>query len=124
MIFRRPVAEVIGERFASSIILMMSAWILSGVIGFVLGIVAAMKKGTWLDRIIKSYCYTLAYTPTFWMGLLVLIVFSVWIGWFPVGMGVHACVIAAAVSMVIRMKHIIHPNLKIHIFCISLITIH
>ena len=124
MIFRRPVAEVIGERFASSIILMMSAWILSGVIGFVLGIVAAMKKGTWLDRIIKSYCYTLASTPTFWMGLLVLIVFSVWLGWFPVGMGVPAGVLAEDVSIVDRIKHLILPALTLSIVGVSNVALH
>jgi len=124
MIFRRPVAEVIGERFASSIILMMSAWILSGVIGFVLGIVAAMKKGTWLDRVIKGYCYTLASTPTFWMGLLVLIVFAVWLGWFPVGMGVPAGVLAEDVSIVDRIKHLILPALTLSIVGVSNVALH
>lgn len=124
MIFRRPVADVIGERFVSSIVLMMSAWVLSGVIGFVLGIVAAMKKGTWLDRLIKGYCYTLASTPTFWMGLLVLIVFAVWLGWFPVGMGVPAGVLAEDVSLVDRIKHLILPALTLSIVGVSNVALH
>ena len=70
MIFRRPVSEIIGERFFNSLVLMLTAWILSGIIGFAMGVVAAMKKDTWIDRIIKWYCYTLASTPTFWMGFL------------------------------------------------------
>jgi len=124
MIFRRPVAEIIGERFVSSIVLMMSAWILSGVIGFALGIVAAMKKGTWLDRLIKGYCYTLASTPTFWMGLLVLIVFAVWLGWFPVGMGVPAGVLAEDVSIVDRIKHLILPAITLSIVGVSNVALH
>ena len=99
MIFRRPVAEIIGERFLNSLVLMLTAWLLSGVIGFVLGVVSAMKKGTWIDRIIKWYCYTLASTPTFWMGLLMLIVFAVWLGWFPIGLGVPAGVLAEDVTL-------------------------
>ena len=60
---------------------------------------AAMKKNTWMDRIIKWYCYTLASTPTFWMGLLILIVFAVWLGWFPIGLGVPAGVLAEDVTI-------------------------
>ena len=51
MIFRRPVADIIGERFLNSLALMITAWILSGIIGFIMGVVAAMKKDTWIDRI-------------------------------------------------------------------------
>src|SRR5690625_5228377 len=124
MIYRRPVADVIGERFINSIALMMTAWVLSGIIGFVLGIVAAMKKGTWMDRLIKGYCYTLASTPTFWMGLLVLIVFAVWLGWFPVGMGVPAGVLAEDVSIVDRIKHLILPALTLSIVGVSNVALH
>jgi peptide/nickel transport system permease protein len=124
MIFRRPVAEVIGARFVSSIMLMMSAWVLSGVLGFVLGIVAAMKKGTWLDRLIKGYCYTLASTPTFWMGLLVLIVFAVWLGWFPVGMGVPAGVLADEVSLLDRLKHLVLPAVTLSIVGVANVALH
>ncbi len=66
MIHRRPVSEIIGERFMSSLALMLVAWTLSGVMGFVLGVVAAMKKGTWIDRAIQWYCYTfLSLNPYF-----------------------------------------------------------
>ncbi len=99
MIFRRPVAEIIGERFLNSLALMITAWIFSGIIGFAMGVVAAMKKDTWIDRMIKWYCYTLASTPTFWMGLLMLIVFAVWLGWFPIGLGVPAGVLAEDVTI-------------------------
>ncbi len=44
MIYRRPVTEIISEKFLYSLTLMVIAWVLSGIIGFVLGIIAAMKK--------------------------------------------------------------------------------
>ena len=47
MIFRRPVAEMISERFFPSLALMLTAWALSGIIGFAMGVMAAMKKNTW-----------------------------------------------------------------------------
>lgn len=124
MIYRTPVSEVIGERFTNSIILMLVAWSLSGIIGFVLGVVSAMKKGTWLDRLIQWYCYTLASTPTFWMGLLMLIVFSVWLGWFPIGLGVPAGMLAEDVTLSSRIQHLILPALTLSIIGVSNVALH
>ena len=124
MIFRRPVAEIIGERFLNSLALMLTAWGLSGIIGFVLGVVSAMKKGTWVDRIIKWYCYTLASTPTFWMGLLMLIVFAVWLGWFPIGLGVPAGVLAEDVTLIDRIKHLILPAMTLSILGVANVALH
>lgn len=124
MIFRRPVAEIIGERFVNSMVLMLAAWALSGIIGFVLGVVSAMKKGTWIDRMIKWYCYTLASTPTFWMGLLMLILFSVWLGWFPIGLGVPAGVLAADVSLMDRLHHLALPAMTLSVLGVANVALH
>ncbi|MFC0472241.1 ABC transporter permease [Halalkalibacter kiskunsagensis] len=124
MIYRRPVAEVIHEKFYNSLVLMMTSWVLSGVIGFVMGIVAAMKKDSWLDRLIKWYCYTLASTPTFWMGLLLLLIFAVWLRWFPIGMGVPAGVLAEHVTVADRIKHLILPALTLSIIGVANVALH
>ncbi|WP_229677440.1 ABC transporter permease [Psychrobacillus lasiicapitis] len=124
MIFRRPVAEIIGERFVNSLILMVTAWVLSGVIGFVMGVVSAMKKDSWIDRLIKWYCYTLASTPTFWLGLLMLIVFAVWLGWFPIGLGVPAGVLAADVTIADRIEHLILPAITLSIIGVANVALH
>lgn len=124
MIYRRPVAEIIGERFLNSLVLMITAWLLSGLIGFVMGVIAAMKKDTILDRMIKWYCYTLASTPTFWMGLLVLIIFAVWLGWFPVGLGVPAGVLAQDVTILDRIKHIVLPAITLSIVGVANVALH
>jgi peptide/nickel transport system permease protein len=124
MIYRRPVTEVIGERFLHSLALMSMAWILSGLIGFIAGVVAAMRKDTWIDRFIKWYCYTLASTPTFWMGLLLLIVFAVWLRLLPVGMGVPIGVLAEDVTFGDLFVHMILPALTLSIVGISNIALH
>ncbi|MFJ8236031.1 ABC transporter permease [Ureibacillus sp. NPDC094379] len=124
MIYRQPVAEIISERFTHSIVLMLTAWILSGVIGFIMGVVAAMKKDTWVDRLIKWYCYMLASTPTFWMGLLILIIFSVWLGWFPVGLGVPAGVLAENVTIGDQIKHLILPAMTLSIVGVGNVALH
>ena len=124
MIFRRPVIDIIGEKFLNSLVLMATAWLLSGVIGFVMGVVAAMKKGTWLDSVIKWYCFTLASTPTFWMGLLILIVFAVWLQWFPVGMGVPAGILTEDVTILDRIQHLILPALTLSMVGVANVALH
>jgi peptide/nickel transport system permease protein len=124
MIFRRPVVEVINGKFFNSIILMSLAWIISGMIGFSAGCLAAMKRETWIDKIIKWYCYTLASTPTFWMGLFLLIIFAVWLEWFPIGMGVPAGVLAEEVTLSDRLRHLILPTLTLSIIGVANVALH
>lgn len=88
LIYRIPVTQVIMEKFTASITLMATSWIISGVLGFGLGILAGKNKNTWIDKVIKVYCYILQSAPSFWIGLVILIIFSVYLGWFPIGLGV------------------------------------
>lgn len=124
MIYREPVVQVIRERFLDSVALMAAAWLLSGVAGFAAGVVAAMKKDAWTDRLIQWYCYTLAATPTFWLGLLLLLVFAVWLGWFPVGLGVPAGVLAEQVTLADRIRHMLLPALALSVAGIAPIALH
>ena len=124
MIFRRPVLEVIGERFLASLALMLTAWTFSGVFGFALGALAGMKQGTWTDRLIKWYCLTLASTPLFWLGLLMLLTFAVWLGWFPVGLGVPAGVAAHEVTLANRLHHLLLPALTLGITGVAGVALH
>ncbi|UJL46984.1 ABC transporter permease [Virgibacillus sp. NKC19-16] len=124
LIFRSPVASVIAERFLASVSLMGVAWVLSGLFGFVLGIISGMKEGTWIDRVIKSYCFTLASTPAFWLGLLLLMLFSVWLGWFPIGLGTPAGILAEDVSFLERLRHLILPALTLSIVGVANVALH
>ena len=119
MIYRRPVLEVRGQKFMSSIWLMGISWILSGIIGFILGIIAGIKEGKLIDKIIRGYCYIIMSTPTFWLGILFIILFSVKLGWFPVALSVPIGVLSENVGFVERMQHIILPALTLSIISIS-----
>jgi len=124
LLYRSPVVNVIGERFMASLALMTVAWIISGVLGFLLGVLAGMKQGTWVDRLIKGYCFTLASTPAFWVGLLLLMFFSVWLGWLPIGLGSPAGVLAENVSLVERVRHLILPALTLSILGVANVALH
>ena len=111
LLYRRPVAEVIGERFFSSVWLMGSAWILSGVLGFLLGILAGRKRGGAADRLVTGYCLITASTPAFWVAMVLLMVFAVWLKWLPNGFAVPIGVAAADVTLGERIRHMILPAL-------------
>ncbi|MGO4545638.1 ABC transporter permease [Paenibacillus sp. 2TAB23] len=124
MIYREAVTKVIGERFMHSVWLMAFAWTLSGIIGFTAGAAAAVRKGSWIDRVITGYCYTLASTPAFWVGLLLMMIFAVWLGWLPVGLGVPAGMLAGSVTIFDYIRHMILPGITLSIVGIAPIALH
>jgi len=122
LIYRMPVTDVIKERFTASLVLMASSWLISGVLGFVLGIAAGMHKGTLFDRAIKTYCYILTATPTFWLALVFLMIFSVQLGWFPIGLSVPIGVTAENVTFFDRIQHLILPALTLSLLGVAQIA--
>lgn len=122
LIYRIPVIDVIQMKFMNSIVLMFLSWLLSGFLGFFLGIVAAMKKGTLIDKIIKIYCYILQATPTFWIGLLLIIIFGVYLKLIPIGLSVPVGTVSTDVSFFEWVSRLIFPVITLSILGISQIT--
>lgn len=122
LIFRVPVIDVIKERFMASLALMLSSWLLSGVLGFILGIVAGFKKDTIIDKAIKVYCYILQSAPTFWIALIILMVFSVYLGWFPTGLGVPIGTLSENVSFWDWLNRLILPMVTLSIVGVASIA--
>ncbi|QMV39787.1 ABC transporter permease [Cohnella cholangitidis] len=123
-LYRGPVMDIIQSRFLTSLALMGTAWILSGVIGYLLGVTAAMNRGKPIDKIIKWYSYTLVSTPIFWMGLILLIVFAVSLKWFPVGLSVPAGVLESEVRFIDRVHHFVLPALTLSILGVANVAMH
>lgn len=115
LLYRRPVSEIIGEKLANSLLLMVTAWVISGVMGFFLGALAGMKREKWPDKIIRGYAVVMASTPAYWVGLLLLLVFGVWLGFFPVALGVPIGVTAEDVTLLDRLRHAVLPALALSI---------
>lgn len=124
LLYRRPVAEIIGERFLNSLALMCCAWVFSGLIGFGLGCVMGMYKDRLPDRILKKICYLLSSVPTFWLGLILLLVFGVWLGWFPLGFSTPIGMLNEDVTVWQRLYHLFLPALTLSLMSFANIALH
>jgi peptide/nickel transport system permease protein len=82
-VLRQPVAQVIGERLGWSVLLASVAFGVAILLGTALGVLAARRQGSWIDRGITSLAYTLEAAPPFWLGLLVMWVFALQLGVLP-----------------------------------------
>lgn len=122
--FNAPVMEVLGNRAANSLALLGIAWVASGVLGLLLGVVAGVNRDRWPDRLVKGYCFVLAATPTFWLGLVALMVFSVWLGWFPLGFSVPLGKSAADVTLLDTARHIVLPAIVLSFVGVANIALH
>ena len=122
--FNAPVIDVVSERFASSFALMFSAWVISGLLGITLGIVAGVHRDTLADKAIKSYSYVLSATPSFWLALVVLMVFAVRLHWFPMGFSYGIGASAASVTLTERAYHLVLPALTLSVTGVANIALH
>lgn len=123
-IYRRPVADIIKERFANSLALMLCAWVLSAVLGFLLGCVMGMYHGRLPDGILKKICYILSSVPTFWLGLVLLLVFSVRLRWFPIGFSAPIGVLGEDVTIWQKIHHLILPAFTLSLMSFANIALH
>lgn len=124
IVYKKPVIDVIAERFTYSIVLMLLAWVLSGILGFIIGIVCGMKPGSIFDRIVKVFCLGVKSAPTFWLGLLALVIFSVKLGWFPIGMAAPIGKTASEVTLGEKIHHLILPVLTLTVVSISEVVLY
>jgi peptide/nickel transport system permease protein len=122
--FGQPVADVIADKFATSLALMAVAWLLSGAIGFGLGVLAGVRRGRFTDRAICWWAYTLASAPTFWVGLLLLYAFSVSLQWTPLCCAVPIGAPADEVGLLDRLHHLVLPALTLSIVGIAPVVLH
>lgn len=124
LLYRQPVTTVIWQRLSSSLLLLLTAWILSGVLGLLMGMAAGACRGRWPDKLIRGWCLLISSTPAFWLAILLLLVFSVWLGWLPVGLSVPVGVESGMVSAADRLQHAILPALTLSITGVANMALH
>ena len=118
-----PVSKLIIDRFWPTLLLMVSTIILAVGFGILLGLLAAVSLNTWKDAVITVFALITYATPLFWVGLMMIVVFSLNFGWFPTS-GMEN--IAAFYEGFERIKDIAHhlvlPTITLSLFYLALYT--
>jgi len=79
----RPVLEIIVERFPATALLAVSSMVVATLLGIALGIGAALRPNSWVDTLVMAGALVGISVPSFVAGLLLLMLFGVLLGWFP-----------------------------------------
>ncbi|MDO5652574.1 MAG: ABC transporter permease [Brachymonas sp.] len=124
MVYDAPVAKVIAERFTNSLLLMLLAWGFAGVMGFGLGLLAGAWEGSLVDKLIRGYAMILASAPTFWVAIVLLLVFAVKLGWAPICCSSPPGYLPHEVSLWQRLHHLALPVVALSMLGVAQVTLH
>jgi len=98
--FQVPVTELILDRFGSTMELAVAGLVVAIAIGMPLGMIAAARKGGWIDTLCMTLSYVGSSMPVYWLGLLLVLLFSFTLGWFPsAGGGSFQALVLPAVTL-------------------------
>jgi peptide/nickel transport system permease protein len=103
---RMPVADMILERLPNTLLLMMAAAFLAIAVAIPIGVLSARKPYTPLDYSVTFGSFLGLATPNFWLGLMLIMLFSVHLGWTPVG---GVATLGGDFSILDRLHHLILP---------------
>jgi peptide/nickel transport system permease protein len=114
---QRTVLSLILERLPATLLLTGTAFAFALIAGIALGAAAARRVGTWADSAITVMALGFYATPIFWVGLMLVLVFSVWLGWLPsfgmntVGADLHGWAAVADTA-----RYLVLPALTLGLF--------
>ena len=83
-VLKQPVTTLISERLPATIELAAGALLFSLIVAFPIGIISAVRQNSWLDRITMSTAFLGISMPGFWLGIILILLFSVRLHWLPV----------------------------------------
>lgn len=119
--YNMPVAELIAQRLPGTLLLMGLSLSLALLFGIALGTVMALNAGRWPDRVISVGSLIFYSVPGFWIGLMLIVLFSVKLGWLPSG---GAETIGAGhlglESLLDRARHMILPAASLALFYVAI----
>lgn len=117
---RRPVLELFLERVPATLELTAVALILGGTIGLFVGVLSAVKRATLFDNIARLFSVLFDALPQFWFGLLLIMFFSVQLGWLPVGGRLPLN--KPDITLLDRARHLAMPSFVLAISWIALMS--
>jgi peptide/nickel transport system permease protein len=83
LLYKRPVLELVAERLPQTLLLSLGALVVCYLIGIPAGVLAAVKRGSIWDTVVMSLATLGLAVPGFWLGIMLVVLFSVQLGWVP-----------------------------------------
>jgi peptide/nickel transport system permease protein len=83
-VLKQPVTVLIGERLPATIELAVGALLFSLIVALPIGVISAVKQNSWIDRLSMSTAFLGISMPGFWLGIILVLLFSVKLHWLPV----------------------------------------
>jgi len=80
---RQPALNLVMARVPATLQLAVAALLISVTVGVITGVVAAQRRGTWPDRAATILALVGQATPSFWLGIMLILVFALWLKWLP-----------------------------------------
>lgn len=80
---RQPALDLVFDRVPATLLLSSVALLLSVTVGVTVGVVSAWKRNSWWDRIAMVLALVGQATPSFWIGIMAILIFAVWLKWLP-----------------------------------------
>ena len=118
-----PVARLVLDRLVPTLLLMVCTILIAVGFGIVLGLLAASGLNTWRDDLISVFALVSYATPLFWVGLMMIVVFSLRLGWFPTsGMENFAAFHTGWDRVVDIAHHLVMPVITLSLFYLALYT--
>ena len=109
--YKQPVLGIILKRLPNTLLLTITAWLIGLFVAFPIGIYSAVRKYSFFDYFFTVLAFIGISMPTFWFALMAIIVFSVWLGWYP-EMGVQTSGVSGFWNVFFdRLKHLALPAL-------------
>jgi peptide/nickel transport system permease protein len=116
-----PVLDLLLQRLWPTLLLMVCTLVLSLGFGILMGLLAALWVRTWKDNAISVAAIIVYATPLFWVGLMLILVFSIWLDWFPTsGMEDVVAFHEGWARGVDIAHHLILPTLTLSLFYLAL----
>jgi peptide/nickel transport system permease protein len=81
--YREPALGIVLERLGATLQLAVTSMILATLVALPLGVLSAIRRGTWIDAAVRAFAALGQSTPSFWLGLVLVLVFAVELGWLP-----------------------------------------
>lgn len=112
--YRVPVTELIGQKLVNSFILSMASLSLALLIAIPLGVLSALRAGTKLDYFVNFFAFAGISVPSFWLAIVLIIIFAVWMNIFPAGGTFTIGSDLSGMAYVMdRLKYLVLPTLSL-----------